>query len=127
MKILVCGSRDWTDLTTIGLALVDAVPDSCVASDVTVIEGDCRGADKLSERAARALGMKVKPYPADWTKHGKAAGHIRNQQMLDENPDIDLVLAFPLGGPGTADMIRRARAAGVKVLVFGPQKPVLGS
>ena len=53
--------------------------------------------------------------PADWTKHGKAAGPIRNQKMLDECPD--LVVAFP-GGKGTADMVRRAMKAGIDCWVF---------
>jgi hypothetical protein len=53
-------------------------------------------------------------YPADWTRHGKAAGPKRNQLMLDkEKPD--LVIAFP-GGKGTADMVARAKAQGFKVM-----------
>jgi hypothetical protein len=53
-------------------------------------------------------------YPADWRRDGSSAGHIRNQQMLDSEP-IDLVVAFP-GGSGTADMVRRARAADIPVM-----------
>jgi hypothetical protein len=53
-------------------------------------------------------------YPADWAKHGRAASPIRNQQMLDEGRP-NLVVAFP-GGRGTADMVRRARSAGVEVI-----------
>jgi hypothetical protein len=48
---------------------------------------------------------------ADWEKLGRSAGPIRNQAMLDEGRP-DLVVAFP-GHHGTADMVRRARAAGV--------------
>jgi len=51
---------------------------------------------------------------ANWRTHGKAAGPIRNQQMLDEGRP-HLVVAFP-GGTGTADMVRRAKAAGVPVM-----------
>lgn len=51
--------------------------------------------------------------PADWKTHGKRAGSIRNQKMIDDyHPQ--LVVAFP-GGAGTADMVRRARAAGIEV------------
>jgi hypothetical protein len=50
---------------------------------------------------------------ADWNTHGRAAGPIRNQRMLDEVKP-ELVVAFP-GGRGTADMVRRAREAGVNV------------
>lgn len=52
-------------------------------------------------------------YPANWLKYGRMAGAMRNQQMLDEE-EVDLVVAFP-GGKGTADMVRRARAAGIEV------------
>jgi hypothetical protein len=48
-------------------------------------------------------------------EEGKAAGSIRNQRMLDAEKHIDVVVAFP-GGRGTADMVRRARAAGIHVL-----------
>lgn len=51
---------------------------------------------------------------ADWSKYGKAAGPMRNQKMLDEYKP-DLVVALP-GGRGTADMVSRARVAGVEVI-----------
>jgi UDP-N-acetylmuramoylalanine-D-glutamate ligase len=52
-------------------------------------------------------------YPAKWDLHGKSAGPIRNQQMLDTG--VDLVIAFP-GGKGTAHMVSIAKKAGVKVV-----------
>jgi len=52
---------------------------------------------------------------ADWETHGRAAGPIRNEKMLTWKPD--LVVAFP-GGVGTADLVRRAEAAGVPVQRF---------
>jgi len=61
---------------------------------------------------AESREIACETYPADWDKHGKAAGPIRNQEMLDQHPDF--VLAFP-GGNGTADMVARARRAGVPV------------
>lgn len=81
-----------------------------------VVEGGAHGADRHARQAARLMGIPVKTFPADWTKHGKRAGGVRNQQMLDTGPE--LVIAFyPSTGitPGTADMIRRAMAAGVPV------------
>lgn len=68
-----------------------------------------------SEWAAKRHGEVIeRPFPADWVTLGKAAGPIRNQQMLDEAKP-DWVVAFP-GGNGTADMVRRARKAGVKIV-----------
>ncbi len=52
-------------------------------------------------------------YEADWHEHGRAAGPIRNARMIAEGRP-DLVIAFP-GGRGTADMVSRARKAGIEV------------
>ena len=86
---------------------------------ITMIAGEASGADFLAKVFALdeygdIEAVSYKGFPADWKKHGKAAGGIRNQQMLDEGKP-DLVIAFP-GGTGTADMIRRARKAGVEVV-----------
>ena len=58
------------------------------------------------------LGFEVECHTAQWAKYGKAAGPMRNQEMLDSG--IDLVVAFP-GGRGTADMLDKARLAGVVI------------
>jgi len=81
-----------------------------------IISGCARGADTLGIEWAEAKGVEVARFPADWKTHGRAAGPIRNQQMLEEGKP-DLVVAFP-GARGTADMIRRARAAGVELILL---------
>src|SRR5580698_3375593 len=111
VKIIVCGGRDFKDWFMLS-AKLDALhaetPLDCVAT------GAAPGADTLADTWARSRGIRVERYYALWQTHGKAAGPIRNQQMLDsENPD--LVVAFR-GGDGTADMVRRAKAANVKVI-----------
>lgn len=108
-RVLVCGGRDFGDLRLLRetLDLVHVLFDvSCV------IAGRARGADTLAERWADLRGISVDAYPADWST-GRGAGHARNQRMLSEGKP-DLVVAFA-GGRGTADMIRRSRAAGVPV------------
>ena len=61
----------------------------------------------------RARDVACTPQPADWKRYGRGAGPARNQAMLVEfNPQ--LLVAFP-GGKGTADMVRRAQKAGVRV------------
>jgi hypothetical protein len=110
MRILVCGDRNWTNAEAIRFHLQKYEP-----SETTVIHGDCRGADRLAGAIARELGMEVESYPADWKKYGKAAGPIRNQQMLDDGKP-DYVLAFHeniVASRGTRDMVERAKKAGV--------------
>ena len=56
----------------------------------------------------------METHPADWSTHGRAAGPIRNQQMVDRGADI--CLAFPTSSSiGTWDCVRRAKAAGIPV------------
>ncbi len=113
MRVLVCGDRNWSGIDPIKRELMLAAPS-------VVIEGEARGADTLARKAAEELGIPVEPYPANWTKYGRAAGVLRNQQMLDEGKP-DLVLAFHPDiskSKGTADMVRRAKKAGIRTYVF---------
>lgn len=82
--------------------------------NVKIITGGATGADQVAIDWAIIHWCPYKEYKADWKKHGPAAGPLRNQQMLDEERP-DLVVAFP-GGKGTADMIRRAKKAGIEVI-----------
>lgn len=109
MKVLVCGSRYCRDFTTVCNGLNVHAPEAEV-----LIHGGATGVDSLAQDWADHHDIPCIVYPADWKRHGKAAGPIRNQVMLDEGKP-DLVVAFP-GGRGTADMVRRARAAGVTVI-----------
>lgn len=110
MRVLVCGGRDFSDC---GL-LFDTL-DALAKTEMIdcIIEGDARGADRIAGAWAKRRRVDLRLYPADWKTHGKAAGPIRNQRMIDDGRP-DLVIAFP-GGRGTADMVRRAEAAGVTV------------
>ncbi|MDB5584871.1 MAG: hypothetical protein JWR80_10047 [Bradyrhizobium sp.] len=79
-----------------------------------LVNGAAKGADRHAVRWALPRGLTINSFGPDWRKHGKAAGPIRNQQMVDIGKP-DLVVAFP-GGDGTADMVRRAKAANIEVI-----------
>lgn len=112
MRVLVCGDRNYSRYSEVYRVL------KAIAGDVTcVIEGEARGADTFGRLAAESMKIPVEKYPAKWSEYGKAAGPIRNQQMLDEGKP-DLVLAFHSNineSKGTADMIERAKKAGIPV------------
>lgn len=110
MRVLVCGGRDFNDC-----GLVWATLDQLARTDSVdcLIEGDARGADRIAGHWAKRRHIDLRLFPANWRKHGKAAGPIRNQRMIDEGKP-DFVIAFP-GGKGTADMVARAKAAGIPV------------
>lgn len=110
MRILVCGGRNYWKPSHVNLALATLHERRTIT---LLIHGAAPGADKLAGDWAAAVGVEQRAFPADWKQHGKAAGPIRNQCMLDEGRP-DAVVAFP-GGSGTADMVTRAEAAGLKV------------
>lgn len=115
MKILVTGDRNWKKFGPIRREL-QKFPKGTI-----VVHGDARGADTCADFIAKSLGLIPKPYPADWNLYKKAAGPIRNRQMLKENPDVELVLAFHEHieeSKGTKDMIEIAENAGIFVKLF---------
>lgn len=111
-RVLVCGGRDYADAATLYRNL-DAIHGARPIE--VIIQGGYRGADVLAKRWAKLRNVQDIEIKAEWTRFGPAAGPIRNQRMLDEGKPT-LVMAFP-GGNGTADMVRKAHAAGVAVVV----------
>lgn len=110
LRAIVCGGRDFASGVKLFyyLDLIDAE----TPIDV-VIHGGASGADTLAGQWAERRGKACRVVFADWDRYGRSAGPRRNQQMIDEHgPDI--VIAFP-GGSGTADMVRRAKTAGLPV------------
>lgn len=119
MRVLVTGSRDWPYPEVIWTEL-DKVMNQLIQRDpfeqLVVIEGACpKGADLFAYQwvdRARQAGHPVisERYPADWTRHGKAAGFLRNQQMVDKGADLCLAFRF-MGSNGTRDCMNRATLA----------------
>lgn len=105
-RVLVTGGRTYSSYVTVAevLTLVDPL---------VIVHGDATGADALAKRWANEHGVEQRPYPADWAQFGNSAGPRRNALML-KSEIIDLVVVFP-GTVGTADMMRKAHAAGVPV------------
>lgn len=124
MRILVCGGRDFNDRGLFAQTMNPFKPQPLSeCAEHIIIHGGAPGADTLAFEWVETFGGRQRVFPADWQKHGKAAGPIRNQRMLDEGKP-NLVIAFP-GGRGTADMVRRARAAGIEVQTPLPQPPTI--
>ena len=114
MRVLFCGDRDWTDALMIEVAVVK------LPSNTVIIHGACRGADRIAGREGERHGFEVIPFPAEWDKYHKAAGPIRNEQMINEGlPDIVYAFHDHLDqSTGTRDMIDKAESAGIPVTLF---------
>ena len=120
MMVLVCGSRGWSLRQPIRNEL------GKLRGEVTVIHGSAKGADTIAGEIASELGFRVIACPAEWKRYGRAAGIIRNRQMLqDYRPE--LVLAFvrdPQRSPGSRHTVTTAREMGIPVLCFDEEGPV---
>lgn len=118
MRLLISGDRHYDDVEAIYVTLAGIIAlnkEENSEEDIVLIEGGARGADSIAEAAGQLLGMKVLRYPAKWAKYGKAAGPIRNQQMLDEGkPDVVVCFHDDLeASRGTKHMASIAKKAGV--------------
>lgn len=109
--IVITGGRDWKDKTFVWRHMDEQREKLGFR---TVVHGDCRtGVDRFVKLWCRDRRVMQRPYPADWDNLGEAAGFIRNQEMIDNEPDIEHALVFP-GGNGTMDMARKCRVAGIE-------------
>lgn len=114
MRILVCGGRQYNNLKLVFETLeVLRAQDAAKGNKTVIIQGGASGADALAKRYAELRFVECITEPAQWGEHGRSAGPIRNQKMLDDHKP-DLVIAFP-GGRGTFDMTSRATRAGIEV------------
>lgn len=101
MDVAIVGGRDFDDYEQFK---------SCVNGEKikfkSIISGGARGVDTLAERYAKEIGVPLKIYWPDWTKHGKAAGPIRNRQIIESS---DCVIAFwDEKSPGTRSSLKIA-------------------
>ena len=108
---IICGGRNFADVKMLNSAMGDLI--RAYGMPKCVVQGGADGADAMARRWAERHSIDVRTEPADWDIHGRAAGPIRNQAMLDRYKPA-MVVAFP-GGRGTADMVRRSRKADVDV------------
>jgi len=117
LRVLICGDRNWGNNT-----MIENVIDNLIEEHgpIIIIHGDARGADRIAHMMAHKKGCEIRPFPAQWHIHGRAAGPLRNQQMLDEgNPSM--VIAFHndiTNSKGTKDMVARAEKAGIPTVII---------
>lgn len=82
MKLIIAGSRTFNYINPSFLASVLSHIEIDI-NDLEIVEGCARGVDWAAGSLAKEDNLKHKDFPADWTKYGKAAGHIRNAEMAD--------------------------------------------
>lgn len=112
MKVIIAGSREFMDFPLLFSKCEEILEHE---SDIEIVSGTAKGADKLGEHYASLKGYGVARFPADWDKHGKAAGFLRNKEMAEY---ADVLIAFWNGeSKGTKHMIDLAESKGLKIHV----------
>lgn len=110
MIVAIVGSREFTDY-----ARFCAFVDGLELQIDGIVSGGARGTDTLAERYALERNIPITVHVAEWDKHGKAAGMMRNQKIVD---DADEMIAFVnKHSIGTFDSIRRATKKGIPVVM----------
>lgn len=149
IEVLCCGDRHWKDIKTVkewlNIHLRTVINDlldleiphvtveskyifgkvlKFVLKKIVIVHGDADGADRMCGKVGKKIGFTVKPYPAEWTRYGKAAGPMRNAEMLRVH-DIKLCLAFHgdiKKSKGTYDMICKANDKKIPVILIPERK-----
>jgi len=114
MKVLIAGSRGFTDYTLLASKMTTILSET--TENVTVISGTAPGADRLGERFAEANGLHLVRMPAEWDKLGKSAGFKRNVAM--SKVATHAVIFWDGQSVGTSHMIALCRKAGIPTRVI---------
>lgn len=130
MRVLVTGSRNWTDRETIYTVLgafadyvqrrADLLQEEPLLS---IVHGCASGADRIADDWCAEFGWTAERWPADWSRFSRKAGVLRNLDMVNSRPDV--CVAFPLGAsPGTRHCMKAAKSAGIPIYnyKFGVKK-----
>ena len=116
-RILITGSRVWTDKNRIKEALTRLVR-NFDGDYVVLISGACpTGADALCEEVWNEWKYPVERHPADWDTHGKKAGFVRNADMANLGADV-CVGFLKNNSKGTKMMIDLAKKKGIPTVVL---------
>ena len=116
-RVIVCGSRNWIDRDLI--AFVIANHRDLRGDGLVIVHGAARGADTIAAEEAERLGIATEAHPADWNRHGRAAGHIRNEEMAKAGA-VHVEAFWDGESKGTWGMVEAAKRHGIPyTLHFG--------
>lgn len=124
IRVIIAGSRKFNDQD-----LFDKTVNNILANyntnELEIVSGACAGADAMGEEYAKNHNIRLAEFPAYWSKYGKSAGPIRNEQMAKYAAEADrgILIAFPIGeSRGTRNMIKLARQYGLEVEIVETER-----
>lgn len=113
MKTIIAGSRSITDYEVVKKAI------KLAGFTITeIVSGGAAGVDKLGEKWAIENALPIKRFLPDWKTHGKAAGPIRNSEMVKYCDAA--IICFDGSSKGTQDTINKMQKAGKLVFIYVP-------
>ena len=110
MRVIVCGSRAEIDTALVRSTLTQL---HALQRITCLVHGCASGVDSDASLWAREHDVPEDPHPAAWTRYGRRAGPLRNEEMASRG--ADLCIAIHRGTKGTQDMMKRAKAHGIIV------------
>ena len=113
MKLAVVGSRNFNK-SNFAFAKIDELRKKYPSIN-TIVSGCARGADQIGLDYAEQNNLETMRFPADWDRFGKAAGMIRNSDIV-KNADI-LIAFWNMMSPGTRDSINKAKKKKIPVII----------
>lgn len=125
-RIIICGGRHFNDYERLESVMNEVMSKIEPWRDVIeIVSGHCEGADQLGEIYASNHGLPCKVFPAQWEKYGRAAGPIRNSEMVKYASEAEMPVVVAFRSPrtkGTNDTVKKATKQGFKVFVFDYDK-----
>ena len=122
VKILICGGRHFDEYGAFSETVNSVLNELGIHQDqIELVSGGCEGTDKMAERYAEENGIPISVFTADWKRYGRAAGPIRNRQMIDQIKDCDRRYVIAFTGDrtkGTRNTIEIAGKNGIEVFEF---------
>lgn len=118
MKVLVCGGRHFSNYSVLSSILDDCLTKCNYGEEIEIVSGGCKGADSLAERYANENNIAMKIFPANWTKYGKAAGPIRNKEMVNyiKNYNSIVVAFISKDSIGTKNTVKLAKSNNIPTI-----------
>lgn len=120
-RIIICGGRHFTNYSCLDTVVDQVLLDLDLDFDeIEIVSGHCSGADQLGETYAETNGISYSTFPAQWSIYGKAAGPIRNSEMIKYASDSEIPVVIAFISPntrGTNDTVSKAKKLGFKVYV----------
>ena len=120
LHILICGGRHFDNYKLLESIVINyLIQHEIKDKNIEIISGHCPGADLLGEKYSKEHNTALKIFPAQWKRYGKAAGPLRNKEMIEYLSSFDNKLVIAFIGPnskGTRNTIALARKLKIDVI-----------